>query len=494
MNGNINKALLPVIVVLAILLGAGGMYTGLQVVGDSSTPVIEQTDPDEEVVESSRDISNDVGLSKRNLEKFTNAYEHILKNYFIELEEDTLIEGAIAGMLGTLEDPYSVYMDEQTAREFMEGLDSSFEGIGAEVSMTNGRVTIVAPMRDSPAEKAGLRPNDQIMKVDGEDIEGLSLYEAVLQIRGEKGTTVTLTIQRPGVNELLDIDVVRDEIPIITVYSKLFEENGKSIGYIEIRSFGDNAAERVEEELNEFEKMGIDGLIIDVRGNPGGYLDAVDSIGSLVVPGGEPIVQTENRDGTVTRFLSNLEEKKPYPIVTLINEGSASASEILAAALKEAGGYDVVGKTTFGKGTVQQTKGMGDGSQIKLTIFKWLTSDGNFINEVGVEPTIEVDQPKFFYVSPINVENTLTFDMNGTQIANAQLMLEGLGYGPGRTDGYFDETTVEAVRSFQRDIDIDVTGEINTETAERLQQEVISAVQDPEHDLQLKKAIEILSQ
>ncbi|MDG5786632.1 S41 family peptidase [Evansella sp. AB-P1] len=492
---NVNKAFIPLIIVASLLLGATGMYIGnIMIGGGSAATVIDQTEEEDASVVNGVVQVEDLGVNEEKLGKFAAAYDMILQQFYRDVEEQELLEGAIAGMLEVLDDPYSVYMDEQSAQEFMEGLDSTFQGIGAEVSMNNGKVTIVAPMRDSPAEKAGLRPNDQIIKVDGEDISHLSLYEAVLEIRGEKGSTVTLTIERPGVSELLDIDVVRDEIPIETVYTDIFEENGKRIGYLEIRSFGDNAATRFEEELTNLEDEGIDGLIIDVRGNPGGYLNSVDKIGSLVVPGGEPIVQIEDRNGAVTRHISNLDGEKSYPIVTLINEGSASASEILAAALKEAGGYDVVGKTTFGKGTVQQTLPMGDGSQIKLTLFKWLTSGGNFINEVGVEPTIEVSQPDFFYVSPINVEDVLGLDMTSNQIEHAQIMLEGLGFDPGRQDGYFSESTVEAVRNFQGHIGLDVTGEIDKKTAEMLQLEVVNAMSEIENDYQLKKAIEVLAE
>ncbi|MCD8509765.1 MAG: S41 family peptidase [Bacillus sp. (in: Bacteria)] len=486
----VNKVLFPIFIALAVLLGAGGMYAGMTILdGDSATPPPIELDTN-----AAKEVNGTIDVaSKIHLEKFNAAYELILDKYYREVEADKLLEGAISGMLDTLEDPYSVYMNEQTAHEFMESLDASFEGIGAEVSMTNGRVTIVAPFRDSPAEKAGLRPNDQILKVDGEDIEGLSLYEAVLKIRGEKGTTVTLTIQRPGMNDPIDFDVVRDEIPVETVYSEILEENGKRIGVLELRSFSNNTAQRFEEELNSLEEQGIDGLIIDVRGNPGGFLQSVQQIGSLIIPGGEPIVQIEDRSGNRERHLSNLEETKPYPIIGLINEGSASASEILAAALKEAGGQEIVGKPTFGKGTVQQSVKMGDGSEIKLTLYKWLTSGGNFINEVGVEPTVEVSQPEFFYVSPINMDVTYTFDMNDEHIATAQTILDGLGYEPGRTDGYFDRNTEDAVRQFQSDKAIDVTGEIDQVTAEVLQGEVMNAVRDRAFDNQFKKALELLT-
>jgi carboxyl-terminal processing protease len=487
---NKNKILLPVAVAISLLLGAGGMYTALAAIdNDEAAMVMESGNNDN----SEGNEGHDPEITEDQLKKLERAFDIISEQYVNEVDESELLDGAIHGMLEVLDDPYSVYMDETTAKEFMESLDSSFEGIGAEVSMTNGKVTIVAPFRDSPAEEAGLRPNDQIIEIDEKNIEGLSLYEAVSKIRGEKGTTVTLTIERPGVTDPISIDVVRDEIPIETVYGEIIEEEDQSIGLIELRSFSENTAERFEEELIKLEDEGIDGLIIDVRGNPGGFLQSVEDIGSLLIPEGEAIVQIEDREGERMRHLSNLEEEKEYPVVTLVDEGSASASEILAAALKEAGGYDVVGKSTFGKGTVQQTLPMGDGSEMKLTLFRWLTSDGNDINEEGVEPTVEVEQPEFFYVSPIDAEETLVIDMTNDHIASAQIMLKGLGYKPGRTDGYFDETTEDTVSDFQDDEGLDVTGEINEETADRLQELIIEAVQNKKNDRQLKKALELLT-
>ena len=481
------RVILPV--VLAFLLGAGGMYASFVLFGtnESSSAPLEN---------SQGQIGNNNGDrdDQAIIAKFSSAMNLISDRYVEGIEKEKLLEGAIEGMLKKLDDPYSVYMDEETASRFMESLDSHFEGIGAEVSMTNGQVTIVAPFRDSPAEKAGLMPNDKIIKIDGESIEGLSLYEAVLQIRGEKGTVVRLTIERTGAGDLIDIPVTRDEIPIETVRPTLLEENGVKIGLLEITSFSEDTAERFERELSEFERQGIQGLIIDVRGNPGGYLNSVEDIGKLIIPGGQPIVQIENRAGERMRYLSSLDKPKPYPIVGLIDRGSASASEILAGALIEGGGYDVIGETSFGKGTVQQAIKLGDGSEIKLTLFKWLTSGGNFINEVGVEPTIEVKQPDFFYLPPLHIEegDKLQFDMLGEQVRNSQMMLKGIGFEPGRTDGYFGEQTANAVKAFQQTNNLPVTGEIDQKTAQLIRETIVTKARDRNYDRQLNTAIEIV--
>ncbi|MFP3488398.1 PDZ domain-containing protein, partial [Staphylococcus sp. SIMBA_130] len=168
-------------------------------------------------------------IESEELTKINKAYELIKDRYVSDIDQKDLLDGAIKGMVDTLEDPYSVYMDPKTAEQFSQSLGSSFEGIGAEVNMTDGRVTIVSPYKDSPAEKAGLRPNDKIMTIDGESTEGLDLYDAVLKIRGEKGTVVTLGVQRPGASEVMTVEVTRDEIPIETVHADTIKENGKTI-------------------------------------------------------------------------------------------------------------------------------------------------------------------------------------------------------------------------------------------------------------------------
>ncbi len=468
--------------VLSLLLGASVTFLVVQLLDNNEQPLVQQPSQN----------NDNTKENKNDLSKIGQAYNMILSNYVEKVDEKQLIEGAIQGMVSTLDDPYSAYMDEETAAQFNESLESSFEGIGAEVSMMEGKVTIVAPFKDSPAEKSGLKPNDQIIKIDGESIEGLDLYEAVLKIRGEKGTVVTLEVMRPGVTELMNVKVTRDTIPIETVYTDMKEYDNKKLGYIEITSFAQETAEDFIVGLNELEDKGIEGLVIDVRGNPGGLLESVEEILKQLVTKDKPYVQIENRDGEKQRFFSTLEKQKEYPIVVLTNQGSASASEILAGALKEAGGYDIVGEKTFGKGTVQQARDMGDGSNLKLTMFKWLTPDGNWIHKKGIEPTVEAKQPEYFYANPIQFEKELTQNMNNEKIKNAQIMLKGLGFDPGREDGYFSGETVIAVKAFQQANNIEATGTINEKTAGAIEAKVIESIRDKKNDLQLQKAMEVL--
>lgn len=426
------------------------------------------------------------------MDKIVQAYHLIDENYLEDVKGQQLIEGAIQGMLDTLEDPYSTYMDVETMKNFNETIESSFEGIGAEVSMVNDMVTIIAPIKDSPAEKSGLRPNDQILSVNEESVRGLDLYEAVEKIRGKKGSEVVLKIQRPGVSDPFDVTLTRDEIPLETVHSDLKTIDGKKTGVIEITTFSEDTAKDFKTQLSDLEDKGIEGLVIDVRGNPGGLLGAVENILKEFIPEDIPMVQIEDGNGNKEPHYSELTEKKAYPIDVLVNEGSASASEILAVAMKEAG-YDVVGTKSFGKGTVQKAIPFGDGSTIKLTFFKWLSPEGNWIHEKGVKPTIKVKQPDYFHTNPIQIEDEpLTYNHTGEKIKNIQIMLLGLGYDPGRKDGYFNKETAEAVKAFQSDNDLTATGEVDKDTAGLIESKVVEKVRSGEDDKQLEKALNSL--
>lgn len=390
---NLKKRHIFFILLAAIVLGFGGAYAGMQI-ASPDTPSITENDI-VSALQGAAGNDQQAPETAENMEKISQAYTLIQKNYLEDVEDQQLIEGAINGMLSTLEDPHSSYMDAEMMGQFNQQIESSFEGIGAEVSMVNDVVTIVAPIKDSPAEKAGLRPNDQVLKVDGESLKGLNLNEAVAKIRGEKGSEVVLEIQRSGVAEPFDVTIVRDEIPVETVYNSIKTVDGKKTGVLEITNFSENTAAEVKEQLTMLENEGIEGLVIDVRANPGGLLNSVKEILELFVPKDIPYLQIEDQNGQKTPYYSDLEEKKNYPISVLIDEGSASASEILAVAMKEMG-YDVVGQPSYGKGTVQQAVPMGDGSSIKLTFYKWLSPNGTWINESGVEPTIEVEQPDYY--------------------------------------------------------------------------------------------------
>lgn len=472
----IRKATFVIAIIVALIVGAGGSYAFTSYAGKEESGF--------------QSASDDSG----SLTEVENAYELIKDNALAKPDAQQLQEGAIQGMLETLDDPYSSFLDEESSTQLNQQLESSFEGIGAEVSMVDKQVTIVAPIKDSPAEDAGLRPNDQVLEVDGDSLQGLNLQEAVNKIRGEKGTTVTLSVKRPGVSEELKIDVTRDEIPVETVYADTKEVDGKKAGVLEITSFSESTADEFKTALDKLEQEDIEGLIIDVRGNPGGILTTVEDILKNFVTKEKPYLQIEDKNGEKQEFYTKLNEKKDYPINVLIDEGSASASEILAGAMNQAGGYELIGKTTFGKGTVQQTVPLENESMLKLTLYKWLTPNGDWIHEKGIKPTLEVNQPEYFYSSPIQLDENekLKFNDNNDKIKNLQIMLDGLGFDPSRKDGYFNEKTETAVKQFQQDNDLQATGEVDQETADLLQTKIIEQVRDGKHDNQMDKALQQL--
>ena len=485
---NINKRNIVLLLLFVFFIGLIGAFAGLKLYEAQSKPQTGTKQIDlTSGKQSDENFDND-------MEKIKQVYDLIDENYIEEVEEGKLIEGAIDGMLETLDDPYSSYMTSEATEKFNEQIQSSFQGIGAEVSMVDGKVTVVAPIKDSPAEKAGLRPNDQILQVDDEKLEGLNLNEAVEKIRGEKGSEVTILVERKGSTDPFEVTLTRDDIPIETVYTDVKDVDGKKTGIIEMNSFSETTSEEFDEALKKLEEDDIQGLVIDVRGNPGGLLDSVEEILEHFVPSDIPFVQIEDSQGEKEKRYTKLKEKKPYPINVITDEGSASASEILAVALKEIG-YDTVGTASFGKGTVQQAVPIGDvddGNVLKLTFFKWLSPEGNWIHDEGVEPTVEVKQPDFFYANPIQVKKTFKIDDSDENIENAQIMLKGLGFDLERDDGYFDESTKKAIQDFQKNHKLEVTGELDKETAADIELEVVEIIRDGKQDRQLSKALDVL--
>jgi carboxyl-terminal processing protease len=479
----VKKWVLPVTVAISLTVGAvGGMY-------------VESPDHVFFLKSNPTETEQDRQTDNRGEEwgKIGQAYDLIVNQYVEKVEQTDLVEGAIEGMLATLDDPYTIYMDQETAKQFSETLDSSFEGIGTEIGMEDNKIIIVAPYKDSPAENAGLKPRDQLLKIDGESVEGLDLNETRLKIRGKKGTTVKLEVKRSGAENPITFTITRDEIPLETVFSSVKEEHGKQIGYIEITMFSENTANDFKTELEQLEKSNIEGLIIDVRGNPGGLLSAVEKIIEQFIPKDMPYLQIAQRNGKTDVLYTELEQKKRYPLAVLIDKGSASASEILAGALQEAGGYALVGEKTFGKGTVQQAIPMGDGSNIKITLFKWLTPKGNWIHKKGIAPTIEVHQPAYFSVHPLTIEKTLQLDKANEQVKNAQEILNALGFETNRTDGYFDEKTETAVKAFQNVRNLKSTGKIDKNTAAELEAAILEKINDEKNDIQLRTALTLVA-
>ncbi|WEG13604.1 S41 family peptidase [Pullulanibacillus sp. KACC 23026] len=479
----VSKKIVALLMALSLIIGAGGSYLGVTYFTKKQ---------EAQTLENMSDISN---VPASDVLKMESVFSFITSKYYKKVNKTTLTNGAIKGMVESLNDPFSSYMDPETANQFTQSLSSSFEGIGAEVQMDNGVVTVVSPIKGSPADKAGLKPRDQLLEINGKSTQGMSLDQAVSKIKGKSGTKVTLEVKRPGQSHVLTFEITRGKVPLKTVSQKTFQQDGKLIGYIAIQSFSENTDKEFADALKTLESKNIKGLIIDVRGDPGGYLTAVKNIANDLIASSKPIVQIQNRAGQKQLITSKLKQKKPYPIVGMIDGGSASAAEILSAALHEAGGYPLVGVKSFGKGTVQQAVSMTDGSELKLTMFKWLTPDGNWIHKKGIQPTIKIQEPDYFFTTPINLKDDQTLKPNTTndQIADAQKMLKGVGFDPGRVDGYYDASTETAVSAFQKTNQLPVTGVIDAKTASSLEDSVMKAVNDPKNDLQLQEALKVVT-
>ncbi|MFC0335211.1 S41 family peptidase [Paenibacillus sepulcri] len=429
-------------------------------------------------------------LSEKELGKLNTVMELIETKYFREVDRTKVLDGAINGMMEALDDPYSVYMEKHTADQFSESIEGSFTGVGASVTMKDGKITVESAIKDSPAQRAGVLAGDVLLSVNEDKLEGLSLSDAVAKIRGPKGSKVKLGIQRPGVANPIHLTIVRDDVDFETVFANLRSDG---IGVIEIRQFSLNTGERFIEELDRLEKLGMKGLVIDVRDNPGGVLPVVVSVAQPFVPKGKPIVQVEDRGGKREQTLSK-GGGKSYPVTVLMNKGSASASEVLAGALKEEGNAVLVGQTSFGKGTVQVSydKVLDDGGLVKMTIAKWLTPLGNWVHEKGLKPDVEVLPPDYYTVARLSKTKTLARDTIDEDIKSLQIMLAGLGYETDRKDGYFSEVTEKSVKAFQQQTGVPVTGKVDKTTAEKLEEKLIERVREDNNDTQLLKAVEVL--
>lgn len=311
------------------------------------------------------------------------------------LDPQKRVYGAVRGMVAAVGDPYSAYMDPEETKDFDTHMGGSFEGIGAELGMKEGMLTVVAPLEGMPAEKAGLRSGDVIAKIYDESTLDMTVDDAVKRIRGKKGTEVKLTIAREETKETLEIVIIRGKIDLKSVK---YEKKNDNIGYIRVSSFLVNTDDEFNKAVVTAINDDVEGLVIDVRNNPGGYLDVAVNMISTFVSGGEVVVWEKGRGDkqnpskeTPIRALRKGDKLLDLPIVMVMNEGSASASEIMAGALRDLRGTKLIGGKSFGKGSVQQVQGLGDKSSMKITIAKWLTPNKSSIHEVGLEPDIDVE-------------------------------------------------------------------------------------------------------
>lgn len=336
-------------------------------------------------------------LSKE-LAKFVDAYDAIVNNYYKEVDKDKLVESAINGMVSSIGDEYTSYSDKDVTDNFNETVNGKYMGIGALIMKNEKDLVIYKVFEDSPSYRAGLKDGDIILKLDDKDTKDMSVNDIASIVKNDDNKEVKLLVKRGEEN--LDITIVKDMVELPVVSGKVINHNDKKIGYISLSIFSSVASEQFNKQLVKLEKEGISGLVIDVRGNSGGYLTTVTDIVSYFLKKGDIIYKLEVNDKVTVRK-DKTKESRDYPVAVLIDKNSASASEILASSIKESYNGYVVGTNSYGKGTVQQTLVLSDGSMIKYTIEKWLTPLGNWINDEGVIPTNYVELSSEYLNNPV---------------------------------------------------------------------------------------------
>ncbi len=326
---------------------------------------------------------NEQGFS--NLMRFITAYRFIETKYVNDTDDVKLIDGAIDGMVKSLNDPHSNYLSPKMYKTLMEQTEGSFAGIGVVMGMDNEqKIHIVSIMENSPGQKAGLQEGDEILAVDGVPVTQMAFDEVAAHVRGQAGTDVVLTIMRDNANQ--DITITRDNIKLKTVGHKMLDNN---IGYIQIVSFSEDTANEFNEAYNDLKNQGMKALVLDLRNNPGGLLTTCVEIAKKLVPKGE-IVSIVDKQGNKETYSSSLEAPE-YPLVVLINKNSASASEILSGAIQDTKAGTIIGNTSYGKGSVQTILPMFEDDAVKLTIAKYYTPSGRSIDGTGITPDIEIN-------------------------------------------------------------------------------------------------------
>jgi carboxyl-terminal processing protease len=409
----------------------------------------------------------------------------------IENLDARLRDQALLGIFSNEEDPHTEYMTAEEVSEFRQSIDRNFVGIGVEFISNSGINMVTKVFRGAPAFEAGVQPGDVIEAIDGVSTEGMTSADIKERVQGEKGTDVTISFRRQG--GPVDITITRDEISA-TAHGFILDEN---TGYLQLYQFGTGTAQEIDRYLSEFRDADIHKLVIDLRDNGGGYLDALAQVASRFLPGGTLCMKQVYPDGTeesvyaASGFLQDY-----FGIVILINENSASAAEVFTLAMKEQRkDVTIVGTTSYGKGTVQITQSFNDGSALKFTTSKWISPNEVWVNQVGIEPdeTVNLHDVLNRTFGGLEEGQILQKDQVSEAIKDVQLSLDYLGYAPGRTDGYFSEGTAAALSAFCQAYELSDNGTID----ETIYKALFSAVRrdwslSHTHDVQLHRAQEVL--
>ena len=432
------------------------------------------------------------------LENLKEYIEYIEENFKDDISYEQLVNGAFEGVTYSLNDPYSVYYETNgQAESFVESVAGEYSGVGLSIENYDGQCRVVAPISGTPAEKSGIKTGDIIIKIDGVDISSKTVDEAAAMMRGEAGTKVTLTISRNS--QVLNFPLTRAVIKTVSVYYKMLD--GK-IGYIQITGFDNDSHEEFAKALAELKKQGIKSLIIDERNNPGGLVNVALSIANQLMPEG-PMMHYEHRGEIRKTYYADGSSEVDFPIVMLVNEGSASASEILAGALQDSKTAKLVGTTTFGKGIAQQIENFSEGYGLKLSTLYFLTPNKNKIDHVGITPdyivqnTVNADAQelaeKYQEFAPMSEKEKPAAGSVGLNVFGAQQRLSLLGYAV-NISGTMDDATVTAVKKFQKENGLYSGGILDYTTMSALDKAAVSYITGANNaaDLQLEKAIELL--
>lgn len=389
-----------------------------------------------------------------------------------------LLEGAAAGILEALEDPYTSYMTAEEHREFMVRTSGTFSGVGMTIGVRDQFVTVIAPLRGTPAERAGIRPGDRILRVDGVDVVNRTSAQVAVMIRGPEGTSVTLTLVRPPDPTPFELKITRASIQVPAADRRMLEPG---IGYLQIFTFNEHATREVSTFLQELRGQGARALVLDLRNNAGGHLHvAIDTTGFFVPPG--PVVTIAGRERRQT-FQSDT-PGLGMPLVVLVNQWTASASEIMAGAIQDRRVGTIMGTKTFGKGSVQNIISLPDGSAVRLTTERYYTPDGDSIEGVGITPDVVVEAAA--PTPALRYQRTLGAGVMDLMVREVQERLLRLGHRV-TADGVMSPAMVEVLRSFQRQRGLPVTGNIDQATVETLNR--VIAELDVAYDPQLQRAV-----
>lgn len=423
--------------------------------------------------------------------KLYHVYDTLNQKYYKEVNKEELVDAAIKGMVSGLKDPYSEYMTEKEQSEFTESMQGDFQGIGAEIEQKDGKILISSPIKNAPAYKAGIKPNDMIMAINGKTIDGWNTQQVVKKIRGKKGTFVTLTIKR-GSQDPFKVKIKRDKIHMDSVTSKMRKDK---TAVITITKFQEKTAQEFHNALKEMHDKGMKRLIIDLRNNPGGFLNEATKMSNEFLDKGDTILHTENNN----KEKETLKAQNPVNPITeglntviLLNEGSASASEVFAEALRENDKAKIVGTKSFGKGIVQTATPYKDKSMLKFTEMKWLTPKENWIHKKGIQPDVISKLPAYTNSQILDSNQVLSIGEKGNSVKSLELGLEALGYQVGKIDNVFDKATEAAVIEFQTDKNLTVNGQMSGKSTEKFTELLMKKIETD--DTQLKKAIQIAKQ